>query len=89
MPRSRSESIPHKEHSDEDGNRERDKCCNRGNREEGSNRYRSAENEQGHDHSNDGVVPHGVDRSLSTSVHTLDNMGQREAVVTGIRISHS
>ena len=86
MPRTLAEPVADEKGSNGDWDCESDERGNGGNTEDGANRDHAAEDEERQADTNDSVEPHSVDWSLRVLVDPLPDAGEREAVVTGVRV---
>ena len=72
VPRTRSEAIADKEHTDENGDRKGDIGCDSSDGEKGACGDWASKDERAQSNGDTGVEPHGVDWSPGALVHTLD-----------------
>lgn len=86
MPGTPTEPVADEKRSNSDWDRKSDERGNGGNTEDGTNRNHAAEDEERQTDANESIEPHSVDWSLRVLVDPLPNAGEREAVVTGVRV---
>ena len=85
MPRPGLEAVGCHEHTDEDGNGERDECGNSANTEERASSQCPAEDKEKQDYANTAVDDDGVDGGECAGVDGRDELAEGEDAVAGVR----
>lgn len=89
MPWSTSETISHKEHPNEDRDRESYHGCDSSNGEDSTDCYFTAKDEEKEQDANESVEPDCVDGRISVLIYLLDHVRERKAIITRISESDS